>query len=184
MAAMLQRTKAAFETVTQSSAQLSQLLRGPTAAAINWQRPAEVTVAPPQVDGAVPAMVFLGPPGVGKGTYSTRVAQHFGVPHISAGDLARDEMRAGTARGRQVRSKCQLLTFNFVAADACCCRGGPLLRRGNVKGGNVKGARPMLVAVPLASIGSQAHLERASNLQGCSQLCNAGAGGFIGKASQ
>lgn len=55
-------------------------------------------------------MVFLGPPGVGKGTYSTRVAQHFGVSHISAGDLARDEMRAGTARGQQVDSKCQLLT--------------------------------------------------------------------------
>ncbi len=42
----------------------------------------------------------------------------------------------------------------------------------------------MLVAVPLASIDSQANLEHASNLQVGSQLCNAGAGGFIGIASQ
>ncbi len=138
---MLQRTKAAFETVTQSSAQLTQLLRGPTAAAINWQRPAEVTVAPPQVDGTVPAMVFLGPPGVGKGTYSTRVAQHFGVPHISAGDLARDEMRAGTARGRQVRSKCQLLTFTFVAADACWLLAGGIVAKRECQRGQTDARR-------------------------------------------
>lgn len=105
---MLQRTKAAFDTV--GASQLSQLLRGPAAAALNWQQAAEAVKAAPRQEDAVPAMVFLGPPGVGKGTYSTRVAEHFGVAHISAGDLARDEMRAGTARGRQVRSKCQLLT--------------------------------------------------------------------------
>lgn len=105
---VLQRTKAALDTV--GAAQLSQLFRGPAAAALNWQQPAEAAKATPRHQDAVPAMVFLGPPGVGKGTYSTRVAEHFGVAHISAGDLARDEMRAGTTRGRQVHSKCQLLT--------------------------------------------------------------------------
>lgn len=94
------RTKAALDTV--GAAQLSQLLRAPAAMAMQWQQPAGEAKAAPRHEDAVPAMVFLGPPGVGKGTYSTRVAERFGVAHVSAGDLARDEMRAGTARGQQV----------------------------------------------------------------------------------
>ncbi|CAL9129326.1 unnamed protein product [Musa textilis] len=36
--------------------------------------------------------VFLGCPGVGKGTYASRLSQLFGVPHISTGDLVREEL--------------------------------------------------------------------------------------------
>jgi adenylate kinase len=39
---------------------------------------------------------------VGKGTYSTRVADAFGFEHIAAGDLVRDEMKAGSALGAQM----------------------------------------------------------------------------------
>lgn len=46
--------------------------------------------------------VFLGPPGVGKGTYSTRVAVALGVAHIAAGDLVRGEIRQRTPLGQQV----------------------------------------------------------------------------------
>ena len=49
------------------------------------------------------AWVFLGPPGVGKGTYSTRVAEALGIPHISAGDLVRDEIKSGSSFGQTVR---------------------------------------------------------------------------------
>ncbi|KAL3732127.1 hypothetical protein ACJRO7_028896 [Eucalyptus globulus] len=38
--------------------------------------------------------VFLGCPGVGKGTYSSRLSGLVGVPHISTGDLVRDELAA------------------------------------------------------------------------------------------
>lgn len=38
--------------------------------------------------------------GVGKGTYSTRVAEALGMVHISAGDLVRLEMRKGTILGQ------------------------------------------------------------------------------------
>ena len=48
--------------------------------------------------------VFLGPPGVGKGTYSTRVAVALGVAHIAAGDLVRGEIRQRTPLGQKVRS--------------------------------------------------------------------------------
>lgn len=36
--------------------------------------------------------VFLGCPGVGKGTYATRLSNLLGVPHISTGDLVRNEL--------------------------------------------------------------------------------------------
>ncbi len=54
-----------------------------------------------------PAWVFLGPPGVGKGTYSSRVAEALGIPHISAGDLVRDEIKSGSRYGQQVCSAAQ-----------------------------------------------------------------------------
>lgn len=46
--------------------------------------------------------VFLGPPGVGKGTYASRVANTLGVAHIAAGDLVRAEIKSGSELGQQV----------------------------------------------------------------------------------
>lgn len=50
-----------------------------------------------------PTWVFLGPPGVGKGTYASRVADALGIAHISAGDLVRKEMKEQSDLGRKVR---------------------------------------------------------------------------------
>uniref|UniRef100_A0A7N1A543 adenylate kinase n=1 Tax=Kalanchoe fedtschenkoi TaxID=63787 RepID=A0A7N1A543_KALFE len=36
--------------------------------------------------------VFLGCPGVGKGTYASRLSSLLGVPHIATGDLLREEL--------------------------------------------------------------------------------------------
>ncbi|GAB2276697.1 hypothetical protein Dimus_011413 [Dionaea muscipula] len=38
--------------------------------------------------------VFLGCPGVGKGTYTSRLSNLLGVPHIATGDLVREELAA------------------------------------------------------------------------------------------
>lgn len=38
--------------------------------------------------------VFLGCPGVGKGTYASRLSNLLGVPHIATGDLVRDELNS------------------------------------------------------------------------------------------
>jgi adenylate kinase len=59
-------------------------------------------ISSPAASAMVPSWVFLGPPGVGKGTYSSRVADALGVPHISAGDLVRQEMKEGTEYGKKV----------------------------------------------------------------------------------
>jgi adenylate kinase len=47
-------------------------------------------------------MIFLGPPGTGKGTYSTRVALQLGIPHISTGDMFRDAIKQGNELGKKV----------------------------------------------------------------------------------
>jgi adenylate kinase len=47
-------------------------------------------------------VLLIGPPGSGKGTQGERLAAHFGVPHIAAGDLLRAEVEAGSSLGREV----------------------------------------------------------------------------------
>jgi adenylate kinase len=49
------------------------------------------------------ALIFLGPPGAGKGTQAKRIAERSGVPHLSTGDMLREAVRRGTELGRQVR---------------------------------------------------------------------------------
>jgi adenylate kinase len=55
---------------------------------------------------AAPALgarvIFLGPPGAGKGTQAARVAAHLGVPRISTGDMLREAIARGTPLGRKV----------------------------------------------------------------------------------
>jgi adenylate kinase len=46
--------------------------------------------------------VLLGAPGSGKGTQGDVVARHFGVPHVSSGELLRTHVAAGSDLGRQV----------------------------------------------------------------------------------
>jgi adenylate kinase len=44
-------------------------------------------------------VLFMGPPGAGKGTQAALVAAHFGVPQISTGDIFRANAAAGTELG-------------------------------------------------------------------------------------
>ena len=47
-------------------------------------------------------LLFIGPPGAGKGTQASRVAERLGIPHISTGDMFRHHVSSGTQLGRQV----------------------------------------------------------------------------------
>ncbi|WP_152395405.1 adenylate kinase [Paenibacillus guangzhouensis] len=44
-------------------------------------------------------ILFMGPPGAGKGTQAERIVNEFGVPHISTGDAFRLAMKQGTPIG-------------------------------------------------------------------------------------
>ncbi len=46
-------------------------------------------------------VIFLGPPGAGKGTQAGLLARHLGVPRISTGDMLREAIAAGTPLGLQ-----------------------------------------------------------------------------------
>jgi len=47
-------------------------------------------------------IVFLGPPGSGKGTQAALLAERYRIPHISTGDMLREEVHRGTAMGIEV----------------------------------------------------------------------------------
>jgi adenylate kinase len=48
-------------------------------------------------------VVFLGPPGAGKGTQARELAREWGVPHVATGDMLREAVAAGTTLGRAAK---------------------------------------------------------------------------------
>jgi adenylate kinase len=48
-------------------------------------------------------LVFLGPPGAGKGTQARALAQEWGVPQIATGEMLREAVAAGTPLGREAQ---------------------------------------------------------------------------------
>ena len=48
-------------------------------------------------------LLIVGSPGAGKGTQGARIAEAYGIPALSTGDIFRDNIRRGTEVGRQVQ---------------------------------------------------------------------------------
>jgi adenylate kinase len=78
-------------------------------------------------------LILLGPPGAGKGTQSKKIADLYGIPQISTGDLLRDHVARGTKLGleaKAIMARGELvpdeLMYGIVAArlrEADCKRG-------------------------------------------------------------
>ena len=47
--------------------------------------------------------VLLGPPGAGKGTQAVRIVEKYNVPHISTGDIFRENIKNGTELGKKAQ---------------------------------------------------------------------------------
>ena len=47
--------------------------------------------------------VLLGPPGASKGTQATRIVEKYNVPHISTGDIFRENIKNGTELGKKAQ---------------------------------------------------------------------------------
>lgn len=48
-------------------------------------------------------ILFMGPPGAGKGTQAERIVEQFGIPHISTGDAFRLAIKQGTPIGKKAK---------------------------------------------------------------------------------
>ncbi|MGQ0843971.1 MAG: adenylate kinase [Sporichthyaceae bacterium] len=60
-------------------------------------------------------ILMVGPPGAGKGTQAVRIAEHFGLTHISSGDLLRKHVAEETGVGQKVQ---EYLTAGDLVPDA------------------------------------------------------------------
>ena len=57
--------------------------------------------------GSYVRLIFLGPPGAGKGTQARMLEQRFGVKQISTGDILREQRAEGTPLGREAEGYMQ-----------------------------------------------------------------------------
>ena len=62
-----------------------------------------MTAAPTQEDAAI-RLLIVGPQGSGKGTQGVRIAEGFGIPAISTGDVFRGAVSDGSELGQQVKA--------------------------------------------------------------------------------
>ena len=60
-------------------------------------------------------LIILGPPGAGKGTQAAKIAEKFGIPAISTGDIFRANIKNETPLGRQVKEV--LASGGYVTDD-------------------------------------------------------------------
>jgi len=62
-------------------------------------------------------VVLLGPPGAGKGTQATRIIDSYKIPHISTGDIFRENVKQGTElgiRAKEYMNKGELVPDDLV----------------------------------------------------------------------
>jgi adenylate kinase len=78
-----------------------------------------------------PRLVLLGKQGAGKGTQAERLAEHYGITHISTGDMFRAQAAQGTAFGLEAKrymDEGELVPDEIVMGvfEECIVPGGPL----------------------------------------------------------
>jgi adenylate kinase len=111
-------------------------------------------------------LVLLGAPGSGKGTQATRLRDHYGVPHISTGELLRAAVKAETPLGQ--KAKAVMESGALVSDDIVLAILEERLSQGDTDGGYILDGYPRNLAQAHALDGLLARLaqpvERAIQL--------------------
>src|SRR5437016_10333627 len=63
-------------------------------------------------------IILLGPPGAGKGTQAKRIAERYGIPQVSTGDILRENVQRGTELGVQA---CDVMARGDLVPDNLVC---------------------------------------------------------------
>ncbi|MEG2360608.1 MAG: adenylate kinase [Christensenella sp.] len=107
-------------------------------------------------------LIFLGPPGSGKGTMAERVSKEFKLAHISTGDMLRAEIKAGSELGKLAKSYIDkgALVPDKVIIDMM----GERFRAEDAKGGVLLDGFPRTVAQAEA-LGSLINIDAVVNLE-------------------
>lgn len=91
---------------------------------------------PPRPDNKPLVIILMGPPGAGKGTHAAPLSQTLQVPHISTGDLFRENIRSQTALGKEAKTYIDkgnlvpdelVLSMLFERVTAPDCKAGYIL---------------------------------------------------------
>ena len=89
-------------------------------------------------------LVFLGPPGAGKGTIAAVAKNALGVPHISTGDLFRENIKNETELGKEVKS---ILASGGLVPDSVTIKMvEERLKRSDCKNGYILDGFPRTIA--------------------------------------
>ncbi|HEY4911763.1 MAG TPA: nucleoside monophosphate kinase, partial [Methylomirabilota bacterium] len=88
-------------------------------------------------------VIFLGPPGAGKGTQAQALASEWGVPHVATGDMLREAVAAKTPLG--LEAKRHMDAGSLVPDDVVIGLVGERLEQPDAKAGCVLDGFPRTV---------------------------------------
>ena len=63
-------------------------------------------------------IIMLGAPGAGKGTQAKKIAEKYGIPHISTGDIFRANIKNGTELGKKAKT---YMDLGLLVPDELTC---------------------------------------------------------------
>ena len=89
-------------------------------------------------------LIFLGPPGAGKGTVAAIIKEKLGLVHISTGDLFRDNIKRETPLGKKVKEI--LASGGLVGDDITCQMVRERLKEDDCKNGFILDGMPRTIA--------------------------------------